>query len=68
MTYELRIGGTPKGRFDTERAAVAAAGDMIREDADAQDEIEIVNLETGQPCAPGASKSWREALANKTGF
>ena len=66
MRYELRIGGTPKGRFATERAAVAAARDIIRDDADA--DVEIFNLETGRPCAPAASKTWREALANRVGF
>ena len=66
MTYELRIGGGPKGRFDTEEAAVAAARDVIRRDADA--DVEIFNLQTGRPCAPGASKTWREALANRVGF
>lgn len=66
MAYELRIGGTPKGQFDTEEAAVAAARDVIREDADA--DVEIFNLETGRPCAPGASKTWRDALAKRVGF
>ncbi len=66
MAYELRVNGTSKGRFDTEAAAVAAARDMIRANPDA--EPEIFDLETGKPCAPGASKTWREELANRVGF
>ena len=66
MAYELRLGGTSKGQFDTEEAAVAAARDAVRQDADA--EPEIFDLETGKPCAPGASKTWREELANRVGF
>lgn len=66
MAYEMRLGGAPKGRFDTEEAAVAAARDAIRQDPDA--DLEIFDLETGKPCAPGASKTWREELANRVGF
>jgi hypothetical protein len=66
MAYELRLAGAPKGCFDTEEAAVAAARDIIRANADA--EPEIYDLETGKPCAPGASTSWREELANRVGF
>lgn len=66
MAYELRVGGTPKERFGTEEAAVAAARDVIRSDPDA--DLEIFDLDTGKPCAPGASKTWREELANRVGF
>lgn len=66
MSYELRLGGVPKGQFDTEEAAVAAARDLIRANADA--DPEIFDLDTGKPCAPGASKNWREELANRVGF
>ena len=66
MAYELRVGGTPKGQFDTEEAAVAAARDVIRANPDA--DPEVFDLETGKPCAPGASKTWREELANRVGF
>ena len=66
MAYELRLNGAPKGQFDTEEAAIAAARDAIRQDADA--EPEIFDLETGKPSAPGASKTWREELANRVGF
>ena len=52
MAYELHLGGAPKGRFDTEEAAVAAAREAIRHNADA--EVEIFDLETGKPSAPGA--------------
>ncbi len=66
MAYELRVTGTSRGRFDTEEAAVAAARDVIRANPDA--DPEIFDLETGKPCAPGASKTWREELANRVGF
>jgi hypothetical protein len=66
MTYELRIGGVPKAQFGTEEAAVAAARDVIRENADA--DVEIFDLTTGRACAPGASKRWRDELANRVGF
>ncbi len=66
MAYELRVGGTSTGQFDTEEAAVAAARDVIRANPDA--DPEIFDLETGEPAAPGASKAWREELANWVGF
>jgi hypothetical protein len=66
MAYELRVGGAPKGQFGTEEAAVAAARDVIREDADA--DVEVFDLETGKPCAPGASQTWRDDLAKRVGF
>lgn len=66
MAYELRVNGTSSGRFDKEEAAVAAARDAIRANPDA--EPEIFDLETGKPCAPGASKTWREELASRVGF
>jgi len=66
MAYVLRIGGTFKEQHDTEEAAITAARDVIRADADA--DVEILDSETGKPCAPGASKSWREELAKRIGF
>ena len=66
MPYELRVGGVSKGRFDTEEAAVAAARDVIRANPDA--DPEIFDMETGKASAPGASKTWREELANRVGF
>ncbi len=66
MAYELRVGGASTGQFDTEEAAVAAVRDLIRTNPDA--EPEIFDLATGRPCAPGASKTWREELANRVGF
>lgn len=66
MAYELKRGGTSAGVFETEAAAVAAASAAIREDADV--ELEIIDTATGQPVAPGASKSWREDLAGRVGF
>ncbi len=66
MAYELRVSGTSRGRFDTEEAAVTAARDLIRANPDA--DLEIFDLATGEPCAPGASKTWREELANRIGF
>ena len=66
MSYELRLNGQAAGTFDAEDAAVAAARDALRRDPDA--EPEIFDLSTGKPYAPGASKSWREELANRVGF
>lgn len=66
MAYELRINGAARGTFDTEEAAVSAAREAIQRDVDA--EPEIYDLSTGKPSAPGASKTWREELANRVGF
>ena len=66
MAYELRQNGTVTGRFDTEEAAVAAAAELIRADADAN--VEVLDTATGQPAAPGASTASREELAKRVGF
>lgn len=66
MAYELRVSGVSKGTFDTEEAAVAAARDAVRADADA--DPEIFDTATGEPCAPGASRTWREELSRRVGF
>ncbi len=66
MPYDLRIPGQPSRPFHTEAEAVAAAREALLADPDA--EPEIFDTSTGKPCAPAASKSWREELASRTGF
>lgn len=65
MAYELRVAGTTK-QFDSEAEAVAAAKQAFRDDPNA--EPEIIDLATGNPAAPGASREWRDELKNKAGF
>jgi hypothetical protein len=45
---------------------VARARAILRDDADKQPEV--LDAETGQPVAPGASKGSRDDLARKVGF
>lgn len=66
MAYELRIAGTPRERFETEQDAVAAAKRLLQDDPNA--DPEIIDLSTGRPAAPGASRNWREELRNRVGF
>ncbi len=65
MAYELRV-GTATTRFDSEPEAVEAAKQALRDDPDA--EPEVIDLETGRPAAPGASRQWRDDLKNTVGF
>jgi hypothetical protein len=66
MPYELRVPGAPPQRFETEQDAVEAAKQLLQGDLDA--EPEIIDLATGKPAAPGASRNWREELKNRVGF
>ena len=66
MPYELRLPGQPSRSFETEAEAVEAARQAMLADADA--EPEIYDAATGKPCAPGASKGWREDLKSRVGF
>ncbi len=66
MPYELRLSGKAPAQFDTEEQAVEAAKQAFRDNPDA--EPEIYDTSTGQPCAPGASKAWREELKGRVGF
>ena len=66
MPYELRQPGAAPVIYDSEEAAVAAASAALRRDPDL--ELEIFDVATGEPCAPGASRSWREELRNRIGF
>ncbi len=65
MAYELRVGGSGQ-QFDTEPEAVEAAKQALRDNPDA--EPEVIDLATGQPASPGASRNWREELKNQVGF
>ena len=66
MPYELRVGGKPRSTFETEQEAVAAARELVQADADAN--VEVFDLATGRPAAPGASHAEREEFATKVGF
>jgi hypothetical protein len=66
MPYTLRLNGRTIATFDTEEEAVARARAILRDDADKQSEV--LDAETGQPVAPGASKGSRDDLARKVGF
>ena len=66
MGYELRLSGRAPAVFETEAEAMAAARAALQDDADA--EPEVFDTATGQPCAPGASKAWREALKREVAF
>lgn len=66
MPYELRVGGKSRNTFETEEQAMAAARELVQADADAN--VEVFDLTTGQPAAPGASRAEREDFASKVGF
>ena len=66
MPYELRTPGAQAQLFETEQDAVAAAKRLLQEDPNA--EPEVIDLSTGKPAAPGASRRWREELKNRVGF
>lgn len=66
MPYELRIPGAAGAEFETQQEAVEAAKRALLADPDA--EVEVIDLATGKPASPGASKSWREELKNNVGF
>ncbi len=66
MAYELRVSGQAEGRYETSDEAEARARDIIRQDADSA--VEVIDLSTGRPYAPGAGAADREELARKIGF
>ena len=66
MPYELRLAGQTPERFDTSDAAEARARELIRADADRQ--VEIIDLATGRPYAPAAGAKDREEISRKGGF
>ena len=66
MPYELRVGGDLEGRYDTSDLAEERARAIIRTNADSA--VEIIDLATGRPYAPGASAEDRDTLAQKIGF
>lgn len=66
MSYELRVAGRAPERFATSAEAESRARELVRGNADLQ--IEIFDLETGQPYAPAASAGEREDMARKVGF
>jgi hypothetical protein len=66
MPFTVRLGGKTLATFDTEEEAVARARAILQDDADKQPEV--LDAQTGQPVAPGASKGSRDDLARKVGF
>jgi hypothetical protein len=66
MPYTVRLDGQAVATFDTAEEAVARARAILRDNADQQPEV--LDAETGQPVAPGASKGSRDDLARKVGF
>lgn len=66
MPFQLRHAGRDPVTFETEPEAVAAARQLILDDPDA--EPDIIDIATGKPGAPGATKEWREELTKRVGF
>ena len=66
MPYELRVAGKPPVAFETAEEAMTAAKAATLADPDA--EPEVIDLTTGEPAAPGASRADREDYATKVGF
>ena len=64
--FELRLPGKPPVTYATEEEAVAAASAALRSDPNA--EPEVLDQATGEPAAPGASRSERDDLARKVGY
>ncbi|HKM61005.1 MAG TPA: hypothetical protein VJY39_00815 [Acidisphaera sp.] len=62
MPHEVRIDGRPAARFDTQAKAVAHAS------VHADENSEVVDAETGEPAARGATAEDRGDLARKVGF
>jgi hypothetical protein len=66
MAFIVRLGGKTIATFDMEEEAVARAAEIVRNNAD--DQPEVLDADTGQPVAPGASSGSRDHLARKIGF
>ncbi len=66
MPYKLQIDGTSAGTFETEAEAIAVAKALLRANADT--EVDLRDMSTGLPAAPGATHNWREELATRVGF
>jgi hypothetical protein len=66
MPYELRMNGHACGQFETSDEAERQARALLRQNAD--NNIEIIDLVSGQPYAPAAGAEDRDALAKKIGF
>jgi hypothetical protein len=66
MAYELRLDANTVRRFETMEDALACARQRLRENPDAEPALR--DSETGDPVAPGASRSWREHLSNEVGY
>ena len=66
MAYELRTAGRPAEQYETAEDAEARARDLIKANADLQ--VELIDLATGRPYAPAADRGDREQLSRKVGF
>ena len=62
MPYEVRITGRQPVRFNAQPEAVEYAL------AHADENPEVLDTETGEPAAPGATEADRDELARKIGF
>lgn len=66
MGYEVRIDRHSVGEFATTEAALARVREALKLRPDC--EPEIIDLATGRPFAPAASRRWREQLAKQVGY
>ena len=66
MSFSVRLDGRTLATFDSVEDTLARAMEIVHADADKQPEV--LNAETGQPVAPGASAGSREDLGRKIGF
>jgi len=66
MPYELRAKGRQAEHYETAEEAETRARALIRADADLQ--VEVIDLATGRPYAPAADPADREQLSRKIGF
>lgn len=66
MPYQVRTDQTIMGPFESQEEALACVRNLLQRDPNAEPEVR--DSSTGEPLAPGASKSWREELANEIGY
>lgn len=66
MPFIVRLGDKTIATYETEDEALARANEIVRADADQQPEV--LDAQTGRAVAPGASARSRERLARKVGF
>ncbi len=62
----FRLGDKTIATFATMEEALDQARAIVRDDTDTQPEV--LDVDTGQPVAPGANRGSRDLLASKIGF